>query len=186
MYIALPTREIQGLILAKTKNLTTTAVTLDMGPAQQLDLSTLIQYLTLRLNNSRTDATNIDASLSSPDFLVLVQPVFGKETSTRFQRLIYGESLSCLDASKYASDDHLTEQEIECIGPMAGHDCLVFLDRTLTPQTLSSRSKQEIQSLFVLLVLTMVAVHHARPSSPFPTFSPERVSSTCLYRLDKC
>jgi hypothetical protein len=156
-----------------------------MGPAQPLGISILTQDLTLRLKDFRTGATNIEMSLSSFDFLILVRPVLGKETGTHFQRLIYGESLSCLDDTKYASDDHLTEQDKGCIGPMAGHDCLLFLDRTLTPQALSSRPKEEIQSLFVLLVLTMVAINHARSSSPFPAFPPERVSSTCVCSLDR-
>jgi hypothetical protein len=110
---------------------------------------------------SPQDDTNmlVISSISSVQFLELIEPVTGKKTAIDFQRLIFVEP--------YAPTSHkdLTETDVKYIGAMTGHNCLRFLDKKLASQSLSSCSGEEARVLFYLILTMLASIsHEPRPA----------------------
>jgi hypothetical protein len=169
---ALPSPETQNMILRKTKNLTTTAITLDVGGQLKWDIQSSINNIVSWLNGSDSSNTSM---LSAPEFLTLVKSTLGDETGTNFQRLIYAQSLAQTQGSA-SEAPYLSEAELNYIGAMAGHHCLTFLDQRLSTQSLSSCSRDELQVLLFLLLNTISAVSSTSTVAPFCDFPLDEVS----------
>jgi hypothetical protein len=110
-------------------------------------------------------------AMSSPKFEQLVKPFVGEGPSRDFRCMIYAISLARTQQNSIRNHQ-FTVAELQTIGSLAGERCLHFLEKKLTPQSLASLSKNELQALFLMVVGTILAIGYAQPvaeSIPFPS-----------------
>jgi hypothetical protein len=147
------------------------------------------------LNDPSSSSMSKVGSMSSPQFKALVQPYFGDEASFNFQWMISAVSLAhSQQILPPRLDDHSSESTklperseqgnnpiimvLQRIGAVAGHQFLIFLDKKLTPQSLATLSKEDLQALFLMIMGTILAIEYAQPMKEFPPFPPNEVRFT--------
>jgi hypothetical protein len=149
--------QIRDTILTITEHLSTTTISLDFSSRVTWDLGFLVDDVTGWLNNSTDSETSKVGTLSSPQFLKLVQPFVEEDTLRQFHRMIYAISLAY--AQPNSSNEHqFTTPELLQIGSIAGHNFLAGLDKLLKPQQLRSCSRSQFQSLYLMIFGTILAV----------------------------
>jgi hypothetical protein len=152
-------------VLLKTNNLALKSITLNFGSQITWNLPALVDdvvdWLEL-LDSPQISTTSKVGILSSPNFLELIEPYVGFEKMLNFQRMLYAESLAYIQPTT-EDQHHLSIRELQQIGAVAGHSFLKFLDDKLRPQSLKHCSKEGLQTLFLLVVGTILAVGYTGP-----------------------
>jgi hypothetical protein len=186
--------------MAGAELLASTKITLEFDSQITWSLESLTKEMIAWLNDPSSSSTSKVGSMSSPQFQALVQPSFGDEASIKFQRMMTAISLAHTQQNLPHArlDDHSSESttlherseqgnnpiimELQRIGAVAGHQFLMFLDKKLTPQSLATLSKEDLQALFLMIMGTILAIGYAQPVKEFPTFPPNEVRFTPLPR----
>jgi hypothetical protein len=138
-------------------------ISLEFSTLVTWNLGRLVDDVVNWLNNPMLSETSKVGILSSPQFLDLVKPSV-EDVTTDFHCMIYAISLAYTQPT--APDrHHLNIPELLQIGSMAGHQFLKSLDKRLKPQHLKDCSKDELQSLFLLVIGTILAVGYTDPSA---------------------
>lgn len=115
-------------------------------------------------------------AMSSPEFQELIKPSVGDGISRDFRCMLYAISLA--HTQQYSTQRHeYIVIELQTIGCLAGERCLRFLDKKLTPQSLGSLSRNELQALFLMVLGTVLAIGYAQPVAQSPPFPSPQVSS---------
>jgi hypothetical protein len=114
------------------------------------------------LNSPQISTRSKVGTLSSPNFVELIEPHVGFENMLNFQRMLYAESLAYIQPTT-EEQHHLSIQELQQIGAITGHNFLKFLDEKLRPQSLQQCSKEDLHALFLLIVGTILAVGYTDP-----------------------
>jgi len=165
--------QIRDTILTITEHLSTTTISLDFSSRVTWDLGFLVDDVTGWLNNSTDSETSKVGTLSSPQFLKLVQPFVEEDTLRQFHRMIYAISLAY--AQPNSSNEHqFTTPELLQIGSIAGHNFLAGLDKLLKPQQLRSCSRSQFQSLYLMIFGTILAVGYT--NLPALETTPQRLA----------
>lgn len=178
-FTVLASSQTQRILLEKTMNFESTTIDLLVTPRQVCSIGSLTVNIVHWLNWQTSIET---PRLSAAEFFAVIRPVVPDGIASRFQRLIYGESYSS------RSSNCLTEADFHHMGAIAGQDCLSFLDKKLTRQSLASCSKDELQILFFVVVNTISAISDTRPVSHFETLpsSSNIVCYSCPILLNIC
>lgn len=122
------------------------------------------------LNDSNFSNTSKVGTLSSPQFLELVKPFVGENISMDYQRMIYAVSLAYTQHT--ALDKHLLSiSELLQVGSLAGHTFLKFLDKKLETQSLNDCSRTDLQTLFLLVIGTILAIFYTEPAANKVSFT---------------
>jgi hypothetical protein len=184
--------------MARAELLASTKITLKFYPQITCFLESLTKEMAAWLKDPSSSNTSKVGSLSSPQFQALVQPSrsFGDEASINFQCMISAASLAHTqqnlpharlndDSSESTKLPERSKQgnnpiimELQQIGAFAGHQFLIFLDKKLTPQSLATLSKEDLQALFLIIMGTILAIGYAQPMKEFPPFPPKEVRFT--------
>jgi hypothetical protein len=159
---AIPPVGIQDSVLLKTNNLALKSITLNFASQITWDLRALVDDVVDWLNSPQISTTSKVGTLSSPNFMELIEPHIGFENMLIFQRMLYAESLAYIQPTT-KDQHHLSIQELQQIGAVAGHSFLKFLDEKLRPQSLKNCSKEDLHALFLLVVGTILAVGYTDP-----------------------
>jgi len=158
------------LVQTKSKNLALTTISLDFASEVTWDLKALVNDVVNWLNDSMVSVTSKVGTLSSPQFLDLIKPSIKENTRINFQRMIYAISLAYTQPTA-PERHHLSIEELNQIGSVAGHGLLKELDERLKPQSLNDCSGDELRALFLLVFGTILAVSYTNPgisSKPGP------------------
>lgn len=150
----------RGLILKTAIDLALSDITLDFASQITWDLEFLVNDVIDWLNDSSFSSTSKVGTLSSPQFLELVKPSVDENISTDYQRMIYAVSLA------YATPDGhpLDISKLLQVGSLAGHKFLKFLDKKLEAQSLNNCSRVDLQTLFLLVIGTIIAICYTEPA----------------------
>jgi hypothetical protein len=159
---AIPPVEIRGSVMLKTKNLALKSITLNFAWQITWNLPALVDDVVDWLNSPQVSTTSKVGTLSSPNFVELIEPHVGFDNILSFQRMLYAESLAYIQPTT-EDQHHLGIRELQQIGAVAGHNFLKFLDDKLRPQSLKHCSKEELHALFLLVVGTILAVGYTGP-----------------------
>ena len=114
------------------------------------------------LNSPQPSTTSKVGILSSPLFLDLLKSSTELDSRLNFQRMIYAASLA-YNQSTAPGNHTLCVSELHQISSIAGQDILRLLDQKLRPDSLRSSTSETLQSLFLLLFGTILAVGYVRP-----------------------
>jgi hypothetical protein len=161
-------------VLLKTSNLALKSITLNFARQITWNLPALVDDIVDWLNGPQISTTSKVGTLSSPNFMELIEPHVGFENMLSFQRMLYAESLAYIQPTT-EDQHHFSIRELQQIGAITGHSFLKFLDDKLRPQSLKHCSKEDLQALFLLVVGTILAVGYTDPvvdgSEPFKMVS---------------
>jgi AraC-like DNA-binding protein len=128
-----------------------------------------------------SDPEMIDISqvgaMSSPQFQKLIKPLVGDAVCRDFQTMVYSISLAHTRQRNGEKHQH-TLLELQRMGSTAGERVLRFLEKKITPQSLGSLSRDELQVLFLMIVGAILAIGYAQPVAESPSFPPIEVSCT--------
>jgi hypothetical protein len=172
-----------GSILEKTGKLALRSITLSFGSQITWDLPTLVLEIVDWLNYPQRSETSKVGTLSSPEFLDLLEPYVDPEIGVSFQRMLYAESLAYVQQT--ADKKHtLSIPELQEIGALAGHNILSFLDHKLRSDSLRACSKENLEATFLLLVGTILAVGYTCPNLHSDKLQNE-VSAITFYALSQ-
>lgn len=164
----IPSPDIQALVIAKSKNLASTTISLGFASYVTWDLKPLVDDVIDWLNSPLLSDRSKVGILSSSQFMDLIRPYFDKSTSTEFQCMIYAITLAFTQPTS-PHKHYLNVLELQQIGSMAGHNFLGVLEERLKPQSLkdylAKHSKDYLQALFLLVVGTILAVGYTEPGS---------------------
>ena len=157
-----------------------TPVTLEFSSQMTWEIDSFSNEVLTWLNSRELGSTSKVGVMSSPQFQDLIQPLVGNSISTSFRLMIYAISL----ARTQQSLDHeyqLSIADLQNIGGFAGKRCLRFLDNTLTASSLARifrdrNAKKILQTLFLLIFGTILAIGYAQPITESPVFPRNEVS----------
>jgi hypothetical protein len=182
-FLGIPPQIHQGSLIAKSRFLHQSCITLGFASEITWTLDALVDDVVHWLHKPNASRTSKVGTLSSNQFLGLVNSFIDGEASSEFQRMVYAISLSYTQQT--ALDKHyLSVMELSQIGAMAGHSFLKFLDRRLTPEHLKNSSKSGLQCLFLLIVGTTLSVGYSRPIPVQPVRIPNHNYSCSI--IDRC
>jgi hypothetical protein len=162
--IDIPSPGQRGLILEKAKDLAPSKITLDFASQITWDLEVLVNDVIDWFNDSSLSNISKVGTLSSPQFLELIKPSMNENISTDFQRMIYAISLAYTQSTtsgKYP----LGISELLQVGSLAGHQFLKILDKKLEGQFLNDCSHDDLQTLFLLVTGTILAISYTEPAA---------------------
>lgn len=150
------------MLRAERQLLAETEITLSFASEVTWCLDTLVDDIVHWLSTSETSTTSKIGIFSSPQFHALIGTFLNEKTIARFQNMVYAKSLAYTQFTT-GEENHQEIQELGQIGAVSGHDFLEFLDGCLIPDAFKSFSKTDLQSLFLLLVGTILAVGYSGP-----------------------
>jgi hypothetical protein len=180
--LGIPPENIRHSVLNKTKMLAFGSIVLESASEITWDLSTIVDDVAAWLNNTKVSPSSKVGILSSPNFMELIKPCVGHDTMLSFQRMLYSQSLAYL---RLATEDkyRINVLELRQIGAITGQGFLKFLDSKLRPQSLASCAKEEIQTLYLLVIGTVLAVGYsssvAEMLGPLTQVSNVAISISC-------
>lgn len=170
----IPSPELRALLHAKSKALELAGISLQFASQVKWNLEALVDDIVTWLNAPNLSQTSKVGTLSSPQFIEIIQPTMKDDTYMFFQRMLYTESLAYTQSTS-PHKHFLSINELHQIGAVAGHTWLKTLDEKLKPQCLSTYSKGQLYALFLLLIGTILAVGYTRPAQvPSPVFEEVR------------
>jgi hypothetical protein len=165
------------MIEAKTSSLATSSIALDFSSMIDWNLESLALDTVAWLHDLQASATSSKVGIfSSPQFAQLISPYVNEDTKTKFQQMVYAQSL--VHTQINAPEGHtLSMLELQQIAAIAGHR--KNIDIQTKPQILAQRrSREELLSLLLILIGTILAVGYTRPAEKFqPMASEEKQSS---------
>ncbi|KAH8748730.1 hypothetical protein F5882DRAFT_386889 [Hyaloscypha sp. PMI_1271] len=158
--LGIPPENIRNSVFNKTKMLAFGSIILESASEITWNLSTIVDDVAAWLNNTKVSPSSKVGILSSPNFMELIKPCVGHDTMLSFQRMLYSQSLAYL---RLATEDkyRINVLELRQIGAITGQGFLKFLDSKLRPQSLASCAKEEIQTLYLLVIGTVLAVGYS-------------------------
>ena len=160
----IPPPEQRGLILEKAEVLASTKIILDFASQITWDLEALVNDVVDWLNDVSVFNTSKVGTLSSDQFLELVKPSVGENISTDYQQMIYAVSLAYTQPT--APGKHpLSISELLQVGSLAGHKFLKSLEKKLKAQSLNDCSRVDLQTLFLLVTGTILAIGYTEPAA---------------------
>jgi len=153
---------MRDAVLLKTKGLAFKSITLNFASQVAWNITALVNELVDWLSGPQvsTIVPSKVGTLSSPNFMAIVEPYIGVNHMLSFQRMLYAESLAYIKPAT-ENQQHFTTLELRQIGGTAGHNFLTFLDKRLRPESLKDCSHESLQSIFLLVVGTILAVGYA-------------------------
>jgi hypothetical protein len=161
--IDLTPHECQEVLLAKSGELAMATISLEFSSLITWDLDHLVNDVVNWLNDPTLSETSKVGTLSSPQFLGLIKSSVEETARTDFHRMIYAISLAYTQPT--APDRHyLSISELYQIGSVAGHKFLKRLDKQLKAQHLKNCSGDDLRSLFLVVIGTILAVGYTDPS----------------------
>jgi hypothetical protein len=162
--LAIPPADIRDAVLFLTRDLAFKSITLNFASQVPWNIPALVDDIVEWLNGPQfsTIAPSKVGTLSSPNFMALIESHVGVGSMLNFQRMLYAESLAHLRPTA-EDQQHLSTSELCQIGAAAGHSFLNFLDKKLRPESLKSGSHEYLQTLFLLIVGTILAVGYTSP-----------------------
>ena len=173
--IALPSPSQRPTTLYQSQVVMDTQITLSFASDVVWDLGSLSSGIVDWLKGSQELETSKVGTLSSPNFAELIRAFVGPRFSSDFRQMMYATSLAN-NQRNYQWHDEIGFQELQHIGALAGNNILAELDRGLCPQKLTRYSKHELESLFLVIFGTILAVGYAYPTGTTPIFPPQDVS----------
>ncbi|PQE25322.1 zn 2cys6 transcription factor protein [Rutstroemia sp. NJR-2017a BBW] len=159
--------DIREELSAKEKDVAFDTITLGFASSVDWNLDSLANDVVQWLNNLSESQTSKVGILSSPTFLNIVNSCgFGDAGfGAAFQKVIYTETLIYTNGHGWSRSilTGLTLEDLKMIGALSGQKWLELLEKQLKPHILASRTKEQLQLLFLLVFGTILAVGYTGP-----------------------
>jgi hypothetical protein len=156
--------EIRQELSAKEKNIAFDTIALGFASMVTWNLDSLTSDVVQWLNDPSASRTSKVGVLSSPTFLNIVNSCgFGDiEFGAVFQKVMYTETLIYTNGHEW-NRPSFTIEDLKMIGALSGQQWLKLLEKQLKPHILASRTKEQLQLLFLLVFGTILAVGYTGP-----------------------
>jgi hypothetical protein len=174
--------DIRHELSAKEKNVAFDTIALDFASMVTWNLDSLTDDVVQWLNDPSASQTSKVGILSSPTFLNIVNSCGFGDTKfgAVFQKVMYTETLIYTNGHEWDRPS-FTIEDLKMIGALSGQKWLELLEKQLKPHILASRTKEQLQLLFLLVFGTILAVGY---TGPLEFENPKYVCRRCMISIN--